>query len=129
VAHTLTIDQVSATTSAHIFIRHGNERLIELPKGFVVSVTFPFCLVMARHGHITLPVAPAAGYIAGFSTIEKAAAYMFQRGETDWRMTLVSRPTFDATVESLRLIGVKGSAFNPAEGPGELLDLDEISRF
>jgi hypothetical protein len=91
------------------------------------EITFPFCIVMARHGSITLPVTPAHGYIAAFSTVEKAAAFMFQRGDIDWRMTLISRPTFAKTIESLRLLGVKGFAFNPeGDSPGTLLDLDGL---
>jgi hypothetical protein len=95
----------------------------------VAEIAFPFCVVMARHGDITLPVAPAPSYIAAFSTVEKAAAFMFKRGETDWRMTLVSRPTFISTVESLRLLGVKGLAFNPdVDHPGTLFDLNDIGQ-
>ena len=76
---------------------------------------------------MTLPDAPKPGYIAAFSTVEKAAAFMFKRGDTDWRMTLVSRPTFPRNVENLQLLGVRGLCFDQTEEtPGTFIDFDQI---
>ena len=91
------------------------------------KITYPFCLVMATRGDISLPVVCVAGYIAAFSNAKKAADFMIARGETDWKMTLVSRPTFAATVESLRSLGVRGLCFDQSEqSTGEIIDFDQV---
>jgi hypothetical protein len=84
---------------------------------------------MTRSSGISLPLAPSQGYIAAFSTVEKAAAFMFRRGDTEWRMKLVSRPTLQETLESLRAIGARGLAFNPEDdGTGTLIDFEKLDR-
>jgi hypothetical protein len=91
------------------------------------EITFPFCVVLARQSGMTLPLAPSQGYLAAFSTIEKAAAYMCRRGDTDWKMTLVSRPTLEMTVESLQSLGARGLAFDPEqERLGTLIDFEKL---
>lgn len=90
-------------------------------------MTFPFCVVMAREGQITLPLAPKPGYVAAFSSVEKAAAFMFARGDTNWHMTLVTRPTLAALIENLSLLGVKGFCLDPLQNAcDDLLDFSQI---
>jgi hypothetical protein len=93
------------------------------------EIAFPFCVVLARQSGMTLPLAPSQGYIAAFSTVEKASAFMFRRGDTDWRMTLVSRPTLESVIESLQSLGARGLAFNPEqESLGTLIDFEKLRR-
>ncbi len=90
-------------------------------------MTFPFCVVMAREGQITLPLAPKPGYVAAFSSVEKAAAFMFARGDTNWHMTLVTRPTLAGVVENLSLLGVKGFCLDPLKDVYDnLLEFSQI---
>lgn len=91
-------------------------------------LTFPFCIVRVRTGNDSIPLSPARGYVAAFSSVERAAKYVYQRGDVEWRTTLISRPTLAENVHTLRLLGTKGFAFDPAEdAPGELIDFEELS--
>jgi hypothetical protein len=93
------------------------------------AITFPFCVVTSHQADISLPVVPSdvTGYVAAFSTVEKASAYMMAAGRTNWQLWLVSRPTFDSLVEMFRQLGVKGFCFDPSQDEcGVKLDFDEI---
>ena len=90
-------------------------------------LTFPFCIVRLRAGSDSVPISPSAGYVAAFSSVERAAAYTFKRGDTEWRTTLVTRPTLAETIQVLRVLGIKGFAFDPIDDkPGELIDFEDV---
>ena len=90
-------------------------------------LTFPFCIVRVRTGRDSFPVSPSAGYVAAFSNPEKAARYMFKRGDVEWRTTLVSRPTLAENIYVLKLLGFDGLAIDPANGsPGELVEFEKL---
>lgn len=72
------------------------------------ELTFPFFIVSEPHAGMMRPVGKSPGYVAAFSTVKKAFAFILEGRGDDWRMTLVSRPTYDAMVASLRRLGVKG---------------------
>jgi hypothetical protein len=54
----------------------------------MAGIVFPFWMVSSRQADITLPVVPvdAAGFVATFSTVEMATAFMVRRGETNWQL-------------------------------------------
>jgi hypothetical protein len=93
----------------------------------MATLPFPFCIITSRHADISLPVVPtdAMGYVAAFSTVEKATAYMQAMDQKNWQLRLVSRPTLDVLVTTLRALGVKGFSLDPSDNPHKI-DLDEI---
>lgn len=98
----------------------------------MTELTFPFWIVSRRRGVISLPVEPegVTGYIAGFTTAEKAATFMSQRGETEWENKLVSRASIASLVDELRvMVGIRGICLDPLRGScGTQISFEEIDR-
>ncbi len=91
------------------------------------TLTFPLFLVMSRDGQLTLPLAVVPGYIATFSSAQKAAAFMFIRGDTNWQMTMVTRANFGVDAAALRQLGLKGLCLDPTRSSHDkLIDFDRI---
>lgn len=91
----------------------------------------PFWIVTQRRGLISQPVEPHGmpGFIAAFTTAEKAASFMVGRGETKWENKLVARSTLASLKEDLRRIGVRGVCLDPAEGEcGTKIAFDELEK-
>jgi hypothetical protein len=82
---------------------------------------------MSRDGQLTLPLTIVPGYIATFTSGQKAATFMFIRGDTNWQMTMIARSNFEVDVEALRKLGLKGLCLDPTKGSHDtLINFDEI---
>lgn len=96
----------------------------------MTDLLFPFWIVTQRRGPISLPVEPHGmpGYIAAFSSAEKAASFMTQRGETEWENQLVSRSTLDSLIEELRtMVGMRGVCLDPTSSEsGKLIGFESF---
>ena len=81
---------------------------------------FPFWIVTQRRGLLSRPVEPdgTPGFIAAFTTAEKAASFMVSRGESEWENRLVSRSTLSDLKNDLRQLGFQGLCLDPAKGDG-----------
>lgn len=82
--------------------------------------SFPFWIVTQWQGLMPLPVEPeeATGFVAVFTTAENAAAFMAERGETEWQNKLVSRITLPTLLESLRRLDLQGVCLDPGRDQG-----------
>src|SRR6185369_7112792 len=61
----------------------------------MAELNFPFWIVTQRRGLISKPVEPDGmpGFVAAFSSAEKAGSFMVSRGESGWENRLVARST------------------------------------
>jgi hypothetical protein len=94
-------------------------------------LSFPFWIVMQRRGLISKPVEPVGmpGYIAAFTSAPNAAAFMVERGETEWENKLISRSTLSGLLADLRQIGMQGVCIDPTgDGPGAKITFEEIEK-
>ncbi len=86
----------------------------------MATINFPFWIVTQRRGLISQPVEPdgVPGFIAAFSSAERAAKFMVSRGETEWENRMISRATLRDLMADLRRIGVRGLCLDPTKGEG-----------
>jgi len=90
---------------------------------------FPFWIVTQHRGLISKPVEPPGmlGFIAAFSSAERATAFMVSRGETVWENRLVSRSSLQEWLTDLRRLGAKGLCLDPCrENGGTPIPFDEL---
>src|SRR4051794_12925104 len=84
----------------------------------MTRLTFPFWIVLQRRNLLSKPVEPdgTPGFIAAFSTAEKAASFMVIRGETEWENRLISRSTLADLKADLGQLGFQGLCLDPTKG-------------
>jgi hypothetical protein len=93
------------------------------------NVTYPFWIVTKRLGTLSVPVVPDAcpGYVAAFTTVEKAIAYAGPDGSKGYEFKMVARPTLVELADGLSPLGVKGFCFDPEGGRcGAVIDFDQF---
>lgn len=93
------------------------------------EMTFPFWIVKQWRGLLSFPVEleDMPGFIATFTTADRAAKFMSERGEMEWQKQLVVRATLPSLLEQLRQLGVQGVCLDPSRsGCGMRLDLEEL---
>jgi hypothetical protein len=84
-----------------------------------------------RRGLISKPVEPdrMPGFIAAFSSAEKAASFMVSRGESEWENRLVARATLRDLMADLRLLGRQGLCLDPPkDGAGTQIAVDDLQK-
>ena len=69
-------------------------------------------------------------FVAAFTSLEKAQAFVGQSGDRDWELRLVCRVTFPALAKRLRRYQLRGMCFDPdRRGRGEELELAQIEHW
>ena len=97
----------------------------------MAGLNYPFWIVTQRRGLISKPVEPVGvpGFIAAFSSAEKAASFMVSRGETEWENRLVARSTLRDLMADLRQLGGQGLCLDPSkEEAGTRITFDELEK-
>lgn len=96
--------------------------------GDPMGLTLPFWIAFHRHQSVPHPLVPAhsPGFVAVFSSAQKATEYLVVDHETSFSLRLISRPNLNGLIDDLRRMGMHGFCFDPDHDGGMHFLFNEI---
>ena len=93
-----------------------------------MGLTVPFWIAYRREQSVPRPTVPgnAPGFVAIFSSAQKATAYLVADGETSFSLRQISGPKLSGLIDDLRRMGMHGFCLDPSANGGTRFLFNEI---